>query len=201
MYCFFRKSLFYPIFLNFRPWHFQHCWPWGGPGITFFQKFRFFQKCQIFQKILKLQKNSSQNAKSRIGIRDSKFLAYSYTHTSSFIFEKNHILKTSFLWNVAKSTFLKIWTFLENVKLQSTPGGPKNGAKVLKIQVKWMVCSVNPDFYPIFPNFRPWFFPKVDPWGSRGHFFQKSGKFPKIMIFPKNPKKSRKIRQKMSNHV
>ena len=47
---------------------------------------------------VKTCKNLSQNAKSRIGIRDIKFLAYSYTHTSSFIFEKNHILEIHFLW-------------------------------------------------------------------------------------------------------
>ena len=56
----------------------------------------------LFSKISDLQNNkilniSPQNDKSRIGIRDSKFLAYSYTPVSSFIFEKNHILEIPFL--------------------------------------------------------------------------------------------------------
>ena len=56
----------------------------------------------LFSKISDLQNNkilniSPQNDKSRIGIRDSKFLVYSYTPTSSFIFQKNHILEILFL--------------------------------------------------------------------------------------------------------
>ena len=201
MYCFFRKSLFYPIFLNFRPWHFQHCWPWGGPGITFFQKFRFFQKCQIFQKILKLQKNSSQNAKSRIGIRDSKFLAYSYTHTSSFIFEKNHISKTPFYEMLQNQHFWKFGHFWKMWNSNQPLGTPKWG-KNLENSGKTHRLFRKYSFWPHFSWFSTPTFPKKStPGGPRPPFFQKSGKFPKIRIFLKIPKKSRKIRQKMSNHV
>ena len=69
-------------------------------------------------------KNSSKNVESRIGIRDSKFLTYSYTHTSSFIFEKKSPFENLIFRNFAKSGFLEILMILENVKFGSTPGGP-----------------------------------------------------------------------------
>ena len=76
-----------------------------------------FSKNNDFLKILKNYKKLLKNAKSRIGIRDSKFLAYSYTHTSSFIFEKNHISKMSFYEMLQNPDF---WKFLTFWKMQNS---------------------------------------------------------------------------------
>ena len=54
-------------------------------------------------------KNSSKNVESRIGIRDSKFSASVFTHTSSFIFEKNHVETPPFLGGSKKCQFLAIF--------------------------------------------------------------------------------------------
>ena len=54
-------------------------------------------------------KNSSKNVESRIGIRDSKFSASLFTHTSSFIFEKNHVETPPFLGGSKKCQFLAIF--------------------------------------------------------------------------------------------
>ena len=94
---------------------------------SLFPKIMKIPKNHDFLKKPKITKNWSQNVKSRIPIRDSKFLAYSYTHTSSFIFEKNHILKTPFLWNVAKSGFWKFLTFWKMWNSERPLGDPKMG--------------------------------------------------------------------------
>ena len=78
---------------------------------------------------MKNQKNSSQNAKSRIGIRDSKFLAYSYTPTSTFIFEKNHILKMSFYEMLQNPDFWKFGHFWKIQNPDQPLGDPKMGSK------------------------------------------------------------------------
>ena len=52
-------------------------------------------------------KNSSKNVKSRIGIRDSKFLASVFTPSGTFIFEKNHLLEIPFLGILQNQDFWK----------------------------------------------------------------------------------------------
>ena len=75
-----------------------------------FKSFRAFYKNNNFlekSKTIENCKNLLQNVKSRIGIRDSKFLAYSYTPTSSFNFTKNHFLKITFYEMLQNPDFWK----------------------------------------------------------------------------------------------
>ena len=85
----------YPLFQDSR----FRCLYKGAPlkVITDSSLFPNFQKCQFSRNSEKIKKNSSQNDKSRIPIRDSKFLASLFTPSGTFIFEKNHILEIPFL--------------------------------------------------------------------------------------------------------
>ena len=118
---------FYPIFPDFQPWPFPKCRPLGGVPGSLFPKIPIFPKMSNFPKNPKITKNWSQNTKSRIPIRDSKFLAYAYTPTSSFIFEKNHILKTPFLGILQNPDFWKFLTFWKMWNSNRPLGDPKMG--------------------------------------------------------------------------
>ena len=80
-----------------------------------------------FIKNPKITKNVSQNAKSRIGIRDTKFLTFSYTPTGTFIFEKNHVLEIPFLGILQNPDFWKFGEFWKMQNLDQPLGDPKMG--------------------------------------------------------------------------
>ena len=123
VYCLFRSKLFTPFFLSWYLKIYKKSTP-GVPG-PHFPKIPIFPKMSNFPKNPKITKNSSQNAKSRIGIRDSKFLAYSYTPASSFIFQKNHILEIPFLWILQNPNFWKFLTFWKMQNSDRPLGDPK----------------------------------------------------------------------------
>ena len=109
-------------------------------------------------------KNSSKNVESRIGIRDSKFSGSLFTHTSSFIFEKNHVETPPFFRGVQKmSIFGNFWQFLGSRRA-------RQGSKMRKTGSKIVFCSGNVTFYLILGVPTPPFFQKVQVRvrGSRG---------------------------------
>ena len=147
-------------------------------------------------------KNTSQNIKSRIPIRDIKFLTYSYTHTSSFIFEKKSHFENPLFMKCCKILNFENFDDFGKCEIQINPWGALKWGKNLKNSGKTHCLFRKSLFLPHFSRFCTLTFPKKSTPGPPGvTFFQKCPKFPKMSIFLKSPKKSRKIRQKMSNHV
>ena len=72
-------------------------------------------------------KKLSQNIKSGIGIRDSKFSASVFTPSGTFIFEKNHILKITFYETLQNHDFWKFGEFWKMQNLDQPLGDPKMG--------------------------------------------------------------------------